>query len=144
MASLSIRTEVSAPAGLLWEMIGRFNSLGQWHPMVSRSETQGSGKGAMRRLRLLGGGTIVERLEHVNDAERLYLYSVVDSPLPVDHCVAEIRVTDRGDGTSIVEWSSNFVPSGAPEREASEALRDVYTTGLQNLKRIYESLKPGN
>jgi len=124
-------------------MIGRFNAVGQWHPMVKRSETQGTGKGAIRRLRLLGGGTIVERLEHVSDAERVYLYTVVDSPLPVDHCVAEIRVKDCGDGTSIVEWSSNFVPSGAPEREASRALRDVYAVGLQNLKRIYESLGAG-
>lgn len=121
-------------------MIGRFNTVGQWHPMVKRSETRGAGKGAIRRLDLLGGGTMVERLEHTSNAERVYLYSVVASPLPVTHCVAEIRVKDRGDGTSTVEWSSNFVASGAPEREASRVLRDVYTAGLRNVKKIYEPL----
>jgi hypothetical protein len=95
-------------------------------------------------VRLLGGGTIVEWLEHTSDAGRVYLRSVVESPLPVDQCVAEIRVKDGGDGTSTVEWSSNFVLSGAPEREASRALREVYAARLQNVKRIYESLGAGS
>jgi mxaD protein len=140
MASVSIRTQVRAPAPLLWDMIGRFNTLGQWHPLVRHSDTRGTGKGALRRLRMMSGGTLVERLEHISNAERVYLYSVLAGPLPVDHCVAELRVIDQGDGTSVVEWSSAFVASGAPERDAIKALKDVYTAGLQNVKRIYESL----
>ena len=140
MASVSIRTPVRAPAAALWDMVGRFNTLGQWHPLVRRSDTRGSGKGAMRRLRMMSGGTLVERLEHISDVERVYLYSVFAGPLPVDHCVAELRVIDQGNGTSGVEWSSAFVASGAPEGDAIKALKDVYTGGLQNVKRIFESL----
>lgn len=140
MARVTLRTQVNAPAAALWDMVGRFNTLGQWHPMVRRSDTRGSGKGALRRLRMMGGGTLVERLEHLSNAERVYLYSVVEGPLPVDHCVAEIRVTDEGDGTSVVEWSSNFVASGVPEDEAAKALHAVFEAGLDNVKRIYESL----
>lgn len=140
MPSVSIRTPVRAPAAVLWDMVGRFNTLGQWHPLVRRSDTRGSGKGAMRRLRMMGGGTLVERLEHVCNAERVYLYSVLAGPLPVDHCVAELRVIDQGNGTSVVEWSSAFVASGAPAGDAIKALKDVYTAGLQNVKRIFESL----
>jgi hypothetical protein len=65
---------------------------------------------------------------------------VLAGPLPVDHCVAEFRVIDQGNGTSVIEWSSAFVASGAPEGDAIRALKDVYTSGLQNVKRIYESL----
>ena len=140
MASVSIRTPVRAPAAALWDMVGRFNTLGQWHPLVRRSDTRGFGKGAMRRLRMMSGGTLVERLEHVCNAERVYLYSVLAGPLPVDHCVAELRVIDQGNGTSVVEWSSAFVASGAPEGDAIKALKDVYTAGLQNVKIIFESL----
>jgi hypothetical protein len=121
-------------------MVGRFNTLGQWHPLVRHSETRGVGKGAMRRVGLIGGGTLVERLEHISNAERVYLYSVVEGPFPVDHCVAEIRVTDKGDGTSVVCWSSNFIASGVPDREAAKALQTVFRAGLENIKRIYESL----
>ena len=121
-------------------MVGRFNTLGQWHPLVRRSDTRGVGKGAMRHVGLFGGGTMVERLEHVSDAERVYLYSLVEGPFPVEHCVSEIRVTDTGDGTSVVSWSSNFIASGVPDREAAKALRTVFNAGLENIKRIYESL----
>ena len=140
MPSVSIRTPVRAPAAALWDMVGRFNTLGQWHPLVRRSDTRGSGKGAMRRLRMMSGGAPIERLEHVCHAERVYLFSVVEGPLPVDHCVAEIRVTDKGDGTSVVEWSSNFVACGVPVAEAARALHTVFEAGLDNVKRIYESL----
>ena len=140
MPSVSIRTPVHAPAAALWDMIGRFNTLGQWHPLVRHSDTRGSGKGALRRLRMMGGGTLVERLEHISDTERVYLYSMLAGPLPVDHCVAELRVIDQGNGTSVVEWSGAFVATRAAEREGSRALKDVFTAGLQNVKRIYESL----
>jgi hypothetical protein len=140
MAKICIRTEVCAPASLLWDLVGRFNTLGQWHPLVHRSETSGTSKGAVRRLAMISGGTSVERLEHLSDAERVYLYSVLAGPLPVDHCVAELRVIDHGNGTSVIEWSSAFVASRGTEGEATKALKDIYTAGLQNVKRIYESL----
>ncbi|MEO8741354.1 MAG: SRPBCC family protein [Casimicrobiaceae bacterium] len=94
----------------------------------------------MRRVGPISGGTLVERLEHVSDAERMYLYSLVEGPLPVEHCVSEIRVTDTGDGASVVSWWSNFIASGVPDREAARALRAVFNAGLENIKRIYESL----
>jgi mxaD protein len=140
MATVSFRTPVRAPAAVLWDMIGRLNTLGQWHTLVSHSDTRGSGKGAIRRLQMMSGGTLIERLEHISNAERVYLYSVVEGPLPVDHCVSEIRVTDKGDGTSVVEWSSNFVPSGVPLEEAAKALHTVFEAGLDNVKRIFELL----
>ena len=142
MATVSIRAKVAAPAAQLWEMIGRFNTLGQWHPLVKRSKTEGKGKGALRQVSLVNGGTMIERLEHVSDAERVYLYTVVDSPFPIVHWVAEIRVTECGNGTSVVEWSSNFIPASVPERDATRMLGDVYKVGLENIKRIYESLAP--
>jgi uncharacterized protein YndB with AHSA1/START domain len=138
MATVSIRTRIAAPPDLLWDLVGRFGTLGQWHPGVRRSATTGRGKGAVRQLKLADGSTAVERLEHVSDAERVCLYSVLHGPLPVTDCVVELRVTDRGGGTSEVEWTSNFTPSGVPERDAARRLRDDYARGLENLKRIYE------
>jgi Polyketide cyclase / dehydrase and lipid transport len=139
MTSIAVRTTIAAPAALLWDLVGRFNAVGQWHPLVKRSRTHGAGEGAVRELSLFDGGTITERLEHVSDEQRVYRYSVVASPLPVARCVAEIRVRDAGDGTSVVEWWSSFVPAG-PETEVTNALASLFSTGLDNIKRIYESL----
>ncbi len=136
---VSVQAEVAAPAALLWDLVGRFGALNQWHPLVRKSATEGRGKGALRRLRLVDGATVVERLEHVSDAERVVLYTVLHGPVPVANCVAELRVSDQGERAARVEWSSNFTPAGISEREAARLLREGYAAGLANLKRIYEA-----
>jgi len=137
MPSLKLETRLAVSADMLWKTIGGFNALPQWHPSIEKSQTEGEGKGAVRKLKLVGGATLVERLEHVSDTERLYRYSIVDSPLPVSNYVSEIRVRDNGDGTSTVEWSGEFEPKGAPEAEVAKMLQGVYQTGLDNLKKMY-------
>ena len=136
MAKVSMSTELGVPASQLWELIGKFNGLPDWHPAVEKSELEE--KGQVRRLSLAGGGTIVEKLEHVDDGERVYSYSIVDGPLPVSGYTATIRVRDEGDGKrSVVEWSSEFEPAGAPESDAVKAIQGVYKAGLENLKKMY-------
>jgi len=49
-----------------------------------------------------------------------------------------------GDGASVVSWTSNFIALGVPDREAAKALHTVFKAGLENIKRIYESLSPGD
>jgi uncharacterized protein YndB with AHSA1/START domain len=138
MAKVSMTTELNVPADEVWKLIGGFNALPDWHPAVTESHTEGEGEGSVRRLSLAGGGTIVERLERVDDGDRLYSYSIIDSPLPVPNYKATIRVRDKGDGTAAtVEWSSEFSPSGASEGEASEAIQGIYDAGFENLKKIF-------
>ncbi len=138
MTKVSMKTELNVPADEVWKLVGGFNGLPDWHPAVSESHTEGEGKGSVRRLSLAGGGTIVERLERVDEDDRLYTYSIVDSPLPVSDYKSTIRVRDKGDGTAtVVEWSSEFRPSGASESEASKVIQGIYDAGLGNLKKIF-------
>ena len=138
MATVKMSTEVNVPADKLWEMIGGFNALPDWHPAVEKSELKGKGKGATRTLSLAGGGTIVERLEEVNDKEHVYTYTIMDSPLPVANYVATIRVRDEGDGKkSVVEWSSEFKPAGASEQDAMKVVQGIYQAGFDNLRKMF-------
>jgi hypothetical protein len=137
MPTVSMTTDLGAPADLIWDLVGRFNALGEWHPLVQKSTTTGKAEGATRALKLATGGTLVERLEHVSDAERVYRYSIVDGPLPVTDCAAEIRVRDRGDGTASVEWSCSFTPACAAEADAVKAIHRLYQSGLDNLRQIF-------
>lgn len=138
MTTVNMSTEVNVPADKLWEFIGGFNALPDWHPAVEKSELTGKGKGATRKLSLAGGGTIIERLEEVNDKERVYTYTIMDSPLPVSNYVATIRVRDEGDGSkSIVEWSSEFKPAGASEQDAMKVVQGIYQAGFDNLRKMF-------
>ncbi len=138
MPKLMMKTELAASPDLLWKTIGPFRAIGDWHPMIEAVESEGEGRGEIRTLRLAGGqGALVERLEHIDDSERVYSYSIVDSPLPLSSYTSQVRVVDNGDGTSTVEWSSEFTPSGADEVDVTKMLQDVYQAGLDNLAKLY-------
>jgi hypothetical protein len=137
MAKVRMETKLNIPADTLWKTIGGFNALPDWHPAVAKSEATGELKGSTRTLNLAGGGTLVERLEDLNAADKLYRYSILSGPLPVADYVAEIHVKDNGDATSTVEWSSDFKPKDATEGDAVKAIQGVYQAGFDNLKKMF-------
>jgi hypothetical protein len=136
MAKVKMESRVPTTADNLWKTIGGFNSLSNWHPAVTKSEATGDDKGSTRTLTLAGGGQIEERLEDLSAQERLCRYTILSGPLPVSNYIAEIRVRDNGDGTSTVEWSSDFEPTGT-ESDAVKTIQGIYQAGFDNLRKIF-------
>ena len=121
MPKVTMSTPVAMNADALWQAMGSFAAIGNWHPMMEKVEAEGEKKGSMRTLQLIGGAKLVERLEEVSPTERLYRYSIIESPLPISNYFSEIRVKDNGDGTSTVEWSSDFeVNTGKRDRRGQD------------------------
>ncbi|HET7634979.1 MAG TPA: SRPBCC family protein [Burkholderiales bacterium] len=137
MAKVRMETELAVPANILWQSIGSFSALGDWHPAIEKCESDGDRKGSIRKLSLIGGGTIIERLEDVSETEKIYRYSITDSPLPVSNYLSEIKVTDNGDGTSTMEWSGQFDPRNASENDAVKVVRGIYQAGFDNLQKMF-------
>ena len=137
MPKVTMSTPVAMNADALWQAIGSFAAIGQWHPMMEKVESQGEQQGSLRTLQMIGGAKLVERLEEVSPTERLYRYSIVESPLPVSNYVAEIRVKDKGDGSSLVEWSSDFTVNIRNENDVVKTFQEVYQAGLDNLTKLY-------
>ena len=138
MAKVSSTTQLPVPAKTVWDVIGNFNALPDWHPAVQKSELKKEDGGTLRKLSLMGGGTIEEKLEQVDDKERLYTYSIVSGPLPVNNYTATLRVRDGDGGTGCsVEWSSEFEAQGAPEGDAVAAISGIYEAGFENLKKMF-------
>ncbi|GMQ89894.1 MAG: SRPBCC family protein [Gammaproteobacteria bacterium] len=136
MTKVSMTTQVPVSADKIWDLIGQFNALPDWHPAIEKSELEEDGQ--VRRLSLVGGGSIVERLEKIDEDEHLYRYSILESPLPVTDYVAELRVRPgkEGEGCTI-EWSSEFDPKGASTADATEVIRGIYQAGFDNLKKLF-------
>lgn len=135
MAKVAISTQLPMSVEDVWQLIGKFNALPDWHPAIKSSELEQGGK--VRRLALVGGGELVERLERLDDNEHVYRYSIESSPLPLANYVAEIHVTENGSGGCTVEWSSDFVANGAPEADVTRAVRGIYVAGFDNLKKMF-------
>ena len=138
MPEVKASTNLPVPAQTVWGVIGGFNALPDWHPAVEKSEVAQDGGNKVRTLTLAGGGgSIVERLDQIDDNERLYTYSILSGPLPVANYTSTIRVKDNGSGGCTVEWGSEFNAEGAPESAAVAAIRGVYETGFENLRKMF-------
>ena len=69
-----------------------------------------------------------------SDAGHSYSYSFLSSPLPVTNYASTIKVTAKGEGTSVVTWTGTYTPDSGKEKDASEALNGVYEAGLSAIK----------
>lgn len=134
MAKVSMKTTVEAPVAQVWQKIGGFNALPDWHPAVEASSLEAGGK--RRRLKLAGGGEIVEEQIGHDDGKRSYSYSIVSGPLPVANYRATLTVKEEQDGSATVEWSGDFDPVG-PENDAVKVIQGVYQAGLDNLRKMF-------
>lgn len=135
MSSVDLKTELPISPEKVWETIGGFNALSDWHPAIEKSELEGGG--SIRRLSLVGGGTIVEKLEKLDDDGHSYRYSIVDGPVPVANYSSEIKVTKNAEGGCTVHWSSDFTPKGVDENEAVKAVQGIYQAGFDNLRKMF-------
>src|SRR3972149_6308007 len=111
MAKVSMSIPLPVSIEQAWQLIGGFNG--------------------PPRLQLAGGATLVERLEKFSENDHSYSYSIEQGPLPVAQYTATIRLRQEpGKPGCVVEWSSEFTPSGAPESDAVAAVRGIYQAGF--------------
>lgn len=138
MTKVSMTTQLPVSADDVWELLGHFNALPEWHPAVQKSEVKGEGKGSIRTLSLVGGGTIEEKLEQLDDSGRTYSYSILSSPLPVANYSATIHIEESEDGKGCsVRWESSFEPAGASEQDAMQVIQGIYQAGFESLQKMF-------
>ena len=124
---------VTAPPEEVWEVIGDFCAIAEWHPAVgqcARSEQNGV---AMRTLTTVDGGVLVEKRVQYSDEGMSYTYEIVESSLPVANYVSTLAVMDGADG-SLITWSGEFAARDASDDQAIEAISGLYQAGLAALQ----------
>lgn len=124
-------------ADQVWDMIGRFGSVANWHPAVVRSEEREEDGATVRELSLLDGSKVLERLEKLDDGARSCTYSIVSSPFPVANYSATLSVRAEDENSCTVEWAGSFEAAGASEDEATKVVRQIYETGFENLRKMF-------
>ncbi len=135
MAEVSLKSHINAGAEQVWGIVGKFNGLPAWHPLIVESTLDDGGK--VRTLTLPDGSKVVEELHDSAEGGHTMTYAIVDSPLPVKNYVSTICIVPSEDGAGCtVEWSSSFDPSGE-ESAAVEAIHGVYKAGLENLVKMF-------
>ena len=143
MAKVSMSQNLSATASAVWEAIGKFSTIDSWLPPIASCEADGDAVGDMRKLTTGDGAVVHERLDSIDEGARTYSYSITDSPLPLSGYQATISVAEGGEGSSVVHWSSEFDPVGAPEAEVVAVVEGIYQAGFDALKERFGAEEAG-
>lgn len=159
---LTATVSVDAPADKVWEIISNYDDL-SWLPAAeSVTADKGNDKGSVRVITLKGGGTITEELKKHSAEKMSYKYKITDMSstktikhagqdeeipvLPVENYQATITVKADGD-KSEVKWVATYYrgyvnnnpPEELNEAAADKAVTAVFTAGLANLAKKFDS-----
>lgn len=123
---------VTAPPAKVWQTIGDFCGIGDWHPAIASCTPSMKGSKHVRTLALKGGGTIVEEQTSRNNKKMDYTYTILDGPLPVADYHSTLAVSADGAGSKIT-WSGHFIAKGAPDAKAEDVIGGIYDAGLKGI-----------
>lgn len=133
-------SKVEAERKALWEKIGGWCAIKEWHPAVASCEESKEGDDTFRTLTLKDGGKIKEKL--VDTGTTSYRYAIVDSPLPVKNYEAQFSVTPDDDDLDEINvgWSATYDPAdGKDAKEARSVIDGIFKSGIDNIKATYGS-----
>jgi len=120
---VSHSVEITGAADNIWNRVGDFCDIDDWHPGITscalKSET-----GGVHRLITVGDAKVLEKLV-ASEPGLSYTYSIVSSPFPFERYTATLSIT-RGTPNTIT-WSGRF-KSEDPDME--QAIMELYKTGL--------------
>ncbi len=135
---IAFHAELGTSAARLWSLIGAFDSLPRWHPLVAECALEREESGAVaRRIRLHDGTVIRNRLLTHDDRLRRYSYEFVEGPLEVKSYRATLWVTERDGGRAALDWVSEFEAEEEAADEIRRRVESLVSPGIANLRRIF-------
>ncbi|MCJ2055197.1 SRPBCC family protein [Methylobacterium sp. J-048] len=124
--------DVAAPPAKVWQTIGEFCGIGDWHPAIEKCVLSDKDGLKVRTLSLKGGGTLKEEQVSRDDKVMSYTYTILEGPLPVADYKSTLAVAPEGTGSKVT-WSGTFNAKGAPDTVAVDAIQGIYESGLKAL-----------
>ncbi|HMM77252.1 MAG TPA: SRPBCC family protein [Gammaproteobacteria bacterium] len=136
MYKVSVERTLDMPRKQVFGILTQFGGLEKILPdMIDALELVGSGLGALRKIKVTAGGTVIERLDAAYD-ERLFAYTITyNDALPFENYCAVVTLEDAG-GKTRACWSSNWDAKGASEEEIKTMLTGLYGTLLEGLYKL--------
>jgi hypothetical protein len=119
----------------LWRKAGHFGDVGDWHPALTKVDSEGDQPGALRRVETKKGGKQVEQLDLIDPDRHLYRYSMKEAAMPVANYTAEFRIDGAGHEASTVTWSAHFDVTSGNEENGVEMVRQFLQLGLHSLRK---------
>jgi hypothetical protein len=128
------RREAPGVPAAVWEVVGGFCAIKNWHPAVAECEEITEGDDVFRILTLKDGGKIKERLTGKGDTS--YSYEIIESPLPVKNYKAKLEVGEDDEENRIeIVWKAEFDANGVSDDEAKKVIVGIFEDGVKGIKQ---------
>jgi mxaD protein len=134
MPNITETATVGLDPETLWEEIGGFGSVADWHPLLSSVDNFGEGSGALRIAHAKDGSNQTERLQSVDAERHLYRYIMEKTSMPVRDYQAEFRIDPTGNAASTVVWSAQFELTSDGDGKTVESVRHFLRAGTESLR----------
>ena len=142
MLEMNLSVEVGSAADVVWKIVGNFNGMPDWHPLVRASVLEPSEGGVGRRLTIggdrAGQRELIERLVSFDASAREYAYTIIAGPVPFTDYVGRFRVVPVGTERCTLEYRGRYKPgAGRLESEASDRIRTFYEAAFTHLPALF-------
>lgn len=127
MADGKVEVHINRSPEDVWALISDFGGLDGWMPGIDSCELDGD----VRKLQSMGM-EIHERLVSQDEAARTQSYSIVQSPMPVEHHLATLSVEADGDGSRFT-WAYEVRPD-----DMAAAFGPIYEGSAEAVKAQLE------
>jgi len=136
MYKVLVEKVLDMPRKKVFDILVQFGGLEKILPdMIESLELTGSGLGALRTVKIKGGGTVIERLDAAFD-QRLFAYTITfNDIMPFENYCAVVTLEDAGDKT-LARWGSNWDAKGSSEEEIKGMLTTLYGNLLDGLHKL--------
>lgn len=129
--------DLAASPDKVWAVIGPFG--GAWHPLIAKVQLTGTGIGQLRTIETIEGKQIVERLEAMDNAKRLYRYTNI-SGIPASRYTGELAVKPKASGCT-VEWRAQFLANDQATFIVRLIVSTLFKVGLDSLPARFGGTK---
>ena len=135
MLEAKVVETVAAGIDKVWPVISNFRGISPGGG-IEAVNFEGDGVGMTRHIKT-ANGTIVERLESLDDAGYSFSYAIIneDGPLPFSDYSSKVNLETTGEGATQVTWVGSFNSRGIPDDKAIELASGIYKNLIEQARK---------
>lgn len=135
MTTVNVTKTINIPAQTAWNKLASFSGIEHFSP-IERSIVEGTGVGAKRSCFLPENVEIKEELTKLDIESMSFEYVILSGPFPITNYVSTVKVSSKGNESSEISWTANFIVGDAPEDEMKGLFSGFYNAIIDGLESL--------
>jgi hypothetical protein len=137
-SSVKVSKKISAPANAVWQTISAIGGVDKWLSLITTCSVEGTGAGAKRICTTADGATLYERIEAIDQENKIFRYAIPAPPMPIKNLLGTMQVIAGNNGHETqVDWSATFEVEEAHEAAMIAMLEGIYSEGMTGLGKLH-------